>query len=83
MFTQVTLGGRSGRLARVAGAPATVMELAGHSSFEMTLRYAHPAPNIHAEAVAKLDEPSDSTTAGSSPPPTATRPRPNRRRATR
>lgn len=34
-----------------------VMELAGHSSFAVTLRYAHLAPNVHADAVAKLDEP--------------------------
>lgn len=34
-----------------------VMQLAGHSSFSMTLRYAHLAPSIHADAVAKLDEP--------------------------
>lgn len=34
-----------------------VMQLAGHSSFSVTLRYAHLAPSIHADAVAKLDEP--------------------------
>lgn len=36
---------------------ATVMELAGHSSFDMTLRYAHLAPHVHREAVATLDMP--------------------------
>ena len=34
-----------------------VIQLAGHSSFSVTLRYAHLAPSIHADAVAKLDEP--------------------------
>jgi hypothetical protein len=41
---------------------ATVMELAGHSSCEMTLRYAHLAPHVHQAAVALLDGPLPGTT---------------------
>jgi integrase len=33
-----------------------VQELLGHSTIEMTMRYAHLAPAIHQEAIAKLDE---------------------------
>lgn len=53
---------------------AAVVELAGDSSFEVTLRYAH----ILAETVAELDETSTTTNATS---PTTTRPAPSRRRA--
>jgi site-specific recombinase XerD len=40
----------------MAGVPLKVVqELLGHSTIEMTMRYAHLAPAMHQEAVAKLD----------------------------
>jgi integrase len=45
----------------------TIMELAGHSSYAMTLRYAHLAPHVHAEAIAKLDEPTSNPTVKETP----------------
>jgi integrase len=36
--------------------PNTVRDLLGHSSFAMSLRYAHLAPDQRREAVAKLNE---------------------------
>jgi len=41
----------------------TVMELAGHKSISMTMRYAHLAPGHSAKALEKLCEPSATTTA--------------------
>ena len=35
----------------------TVAELMGHKSLQMTMRYAHLAPQHNAAAVAKLDKP--------------------------
>jgi len=35
---------------------ATVRELAGHASFAMTIRYAHPTPEHRREAVARLTQ---------------------------
>ncbi|MBI4229195.1 MAG: site-specific integrase [Planctomycetes bacterium] len=41
----------------IKGEPLTVVkELLGHASFEMTLRYAHLAPNQKVQAVGRLDE---------------------------
>jgi hypothetical protein len=41
----------------------TVMDLAGHKSISMTMRYAHLAPGHSAKALEKLCEPSATTTA--------------------
>jgi site-specific recombinase XerD len=43
----------------------TVMELAGHKTIQMTMRYAHLAPGHAAKAVEKLCESSATTTATS------------------
>ena len=36
-----------------------VQELLGHASMEMTMRYAHLAPEVRSHAVDVLDEPSE------------------------
>ena len=40
-----------------------VQELMGHSTMEMTMRYAHLSPDVRRDAVAKLDQPHDSKAA--------------------
>jgi site-specific recombinase XerD len=41
-----------------------VQELMGHATLEMTMRYAHLAPSMHVDAVAKLDTLSNTTGGG-------------------
>ena len=52
------------------GAPLkAIQELLGHSTIEMTMRYAHLSPTVKRDAVAQLDQPAPGNlgTAGTAP----------------